>query len=84
MPVTIATEQVSPKLWLETTTIRLVSFVVSVGQGSRKCFAGWFQLAVGGVGVGQAGLSQLQMDNDCSQGGEGLEQLGGSSYLGFF
>lgn len=38
----------------------------------------------GQCGVGQAGLSQLQMDNDCSQGGEGLEQLGRSSYLGFF
>lgn len=55
----------------------------SLGQGSRKCFAGWLQLAVGGVG-GAGGLSQLQMDGDYSQGGEGLEKPDGSRYLWFF
>ena len=52
----------------------------SLGQGSRKCFAGWSQLAVRGVG-GAGGLSQLQMDGDYSQGGEGLEKPDGSRYL---
>lgn len=52
----------------------------SLGQGSRKRFAGWFQLAVGGVG-GAEGLSQLQMDGDGSQGGEGLGKPDGSRYL---
>lgn len=51
MPVTIATEQVSPKLWLETTTIRLVSFVVSAwGRDQEMLCRMVFQLAVGGVG----------------------------------